>query len=91
MTSNSPDIIISTQSYALSESELLKDYPVKSSIEGWFFSIEQVDTFVCYIKAKNIYGFETSTSGSDDADFMVKYIEDSIRRESLRGGMYFIE
>lgn len=74
-----------------SESELSKKYSLKSNIEGWYFSVDQVATFTWYVQAKSIYGFEISLSGSDGPDFMIEQCEIAIRKEMLEGGMYFID
>jgi len=79
------------RSPVFSSDELLKEFPLKSKIEGWYFSVEKVAPFVWYARAKSIYGFEMCTSGADEPDFMIEQFENTIIRESLENGMYFID
>ncbi|GEM_PF-2765983 len=74
-----------------SESELLKKYPLKSNLEGWYFSVDQVATLTWYVQAKSIYGFEMSISGSDEPEFMIEQCEIAIRKETQENGMYFVD
>jgi len=67
------------------EAELLKDYPIKSKVDGWYFSVEEVAIMVWYVKAKDIYGHTMSYSGSDGPEFMIQNCEDSIRELSVSG------
>ena len=61
----------------LSESEVLKEYPISGLADGWYFSQKEVSPGVYEILGTDLWGRKVSRSGTDEQQTLKRCVRDA--------------
>ncbi len=64
------------------EEEILKRFPIKDRLDGWYFRIDEVSNNVYEVEGSDLYGRQVSKKGSNPEVLIDECIEDAEKIKS---------
>ena len=65
-----------------SKDKLLKHFPIKDRLDGWYFRIDEVSNNVYEVEGSDLYGRQVSKKGSNPEVLLNECIEDAEKIKS---------